>query len=237
MKLIPSNPFQKVKAPSSLPEERRYYLSPSDTEKLIAIANPTWQVIVALTRYAGLRCPSEVLSLKWEHVRFETGRMTVPSPKIEHHPGGGFRVCPIFKALCPHLIRAFKLAAEGEEYVVGGRQGAAYRATANTPEGWVNSNLRTTFVKLIRRAGLTRWPRVFQNLRASCETDLMAAHPIHVVCRWLGNSPTVALKHYVQVLENDVASACGAESGAARSGRDGAGKSKNTGASGNCRVR
>jgi len=105
MKLIPTNPFQEVKAPSALPEERRYYISASDAEKLIAVANPTWRIIVALARFAGLRSPSEVLSLKWEHISFETGRMTVPSPKTEHHPGGACRICPIFKALRPTWSR------------------------------------------------------------------------------------------------------------------------------------
>jgi integrase len=211
LKLIPSNPFADLKLPNVLPAERRHYVSPADAERIIAACNPTWRVIVALARYGGLRCPSEVLSLKWEHVNFETGRMTVPSCKTEHHPGRAYRVCPIFAELRPHLDEAFELAADGAEYVVPGD----YRLAALKPGGWVNSNLRTTFEKIVRRAGLQPWPRLFHNLRASRETDLMQSFPIHVVTAWLGNTPKIALAHYLQTLDADFERAVrGAISGA-----------------------
>jgi hypothetical protein len=104
-------------------------------------------------------------------------------------------VVPIFARLRRHLEDAFELAAPGEVYVVGGTQGATYRAAANVGDGWANANLRTTFETLIRRAGLRAWPRLFHNMRASCETDLMQNHPIHVVTAWIGNTPKIALGH------------------------------------------
>ena len=60
-------------------------------------------------------------------------------------------------------------------------------------------NLRTEFLRLIRRAGLTPWPRLFHTLRASCETDLLAKFPITAVTEGLGHSAAVALKHYARV--------------------------------------
>ena len=59
-------------------------------------------------------------------------------------------------------------------------------------------NLRTTLQRIIERAGLKPWPRLLQNLRSSCETEWCEHYPIASVTRWLGNSPTVALKHYIQ---------------------------------------
>lgn len=103
----------------------------------------------------------------------------------------------------PLLEEAFDLAAPGEVHVVGGQQGQGYRATAQKPGGWVNTNMRTTFEKLIRRAGLKQCPRLFHNLRASCETDLMRDHPIHIVTAWIGNTPKIALGHYLQTLDGD----------------------------------
>lgn len=50
-----------------------------------------WRLIIALTRYGGLRCPSEVLSLEWPHVDWERERMTVFSPKKEYLPRGAYR--------------------------------------------------------------------------------------------------------------------------------------------------
>src|SRR5262249_21631612 len=47
------------------------------------------------------------------------------------------------------------------------------------------------------------WPKLFQNLRASRETELAAIFPLHVVCAWLGNSALIAQNHYLQVTEKD----------------------------------
>jgi hypothetical protein len=58
----------------------------------------------------------------------------------------------------------------------------------------MNANLRTTFEK-IKRAGLTPWPRPFHNLRASRETELVEKYPVQVVTSWLGNTPSVAMRH------------------------------------------
>ena len=55
--------------------------------------------------------------------------------------------------------------------------------------GWINANLRTTFGKILRRAGLEPWPRLFHNLRASRETELVEKYPVQVVTSWLGNTP------------------------------------------------
>jgi hypothetical protein len=38
---------------------------------------------------------------------------------------------------------------------------------ANGPKGWKSCNLRTSFEKLVNRAGLEPWPRLFHNLRSS----------------------------------------------------------------------
>ena len=62
-----------------------------------------------------------------------------------------------------------------------------------------NANLRTQLQRIIKRAGLTPWPKLFQDLRATRETELAEDFPAHVVCAWIGNSPRVAAKHYLQV--------------------------------------
>ena len=114
------------------------------TRKVLDACNPTWRIIVALSRFAGLRCPSEVLSLKWEHVNFETNRMTVPSCKTEHYPGRAYRVCPIFAELRPFLDDAWELAEPGAEYVVPG----GMRLSANRPGGWNNTQAKFVVKKL-----------------------------------------------------------------------------------------
>lgn len=56
--------------------------------------------------------------------------------------------------------------------------------------------------RIIWKAGLAPWPKLFQNLRATRETELAETFPIHVVCEWIGNSAAVAAKHYLQVTDD-----------------------------------
>lgn len=133
--------------------------------------------------------PSEAFSLRWQDVDWARGRLTVPSPKPEHLPGRGYRVIPLFPLLKPYLEAAWDNGPEGTEYIVP----EEYRRRAQGPSGWCNANLRTTLAKVIRRAGLEPWPRLWHSLRASCESDLAQSFPLAVVAKWLGNTPSVAL--------------------------------------------
>jgi len=106
------------------------------------------------------------------------------------------------------------MAEEGQTHVV---PEDLYLPAAHGPRGWVNCNLRTTFEKIVRRAGLEPWPRLFHALRASCETDLAREYPITTACRWIGNTVAVASRHYVQVTEEDFRRASGAAQNPAQS--------------------
>ncbi len=155
---------------------------------LEACPNAQWRLLFALSRFGGLRCPSEHLGLRWGDVDWENGRFTVQSPKTEHHEGHESRVVPIFPELLPHLEAAWDEAAPGTEFVI-----SRYRDPSN--------NLRTQLARIIRKAGLSPWPKLFQNLRATRETELAGSFPIHVVCAWIGNSKAVAVEHYLQVTD------------------------------------
>ncbi len=100
------------------------------------------------------------------------------------------RVVPIFPELRPYLEEAHELNGATNEFAI-----ARYRDS--------NTNLRTRLLKIISRAGVKPWPKLFHNLRASCETDLAKTHPIKAVCDWIGNSITVAQRHYLQTTEED----------------------------------
>jgi integrase len=205
-KLVPSNPFAEVTTKAAMKADRERFVTREETERLLAVCpNVHWRAIVALARFGGLRCPSEVLSLEWQGVDWERDRIRVASPKTEHHPGKASREVPMFPELRPILEQAFEAAPEGAVYVVGGR----YREAAASPSGWRNCNLRTQFGRIIRRAGLEPWPRLFHALRASRETELAAEYPVHVVTSWLGNTPRIAMKHYLMTTEADFRRAAG----------------------------
>ncbi|NLF70803.1 MAG: site-specific integrase [Candidatus Anammoximicrobium sp.] len=190
-KIIDANPFQDLKGGKQANASREFFVTRETTQAVIdACPDGEWRLIVALSRYGGLRCPSEHLALRWDGIDWERDRMTVYSPKTEHHEGGESRVVPIFPELRPYLAEAFEKAPDGAEYAI-----TRYRCK--------NANLRTQFERIIRRAAVAPWPKLFQNMRASRETELTAEYPLHVVCKWIGNSPTVAQAHYLQVTEAD----------------------------------
>ncbi len=198
-KLIAASPFADVKLTAPSTTERQRFITRETVGRILAACNPTWRLIVILSRYGGLRCPSEVLSLRWQGVDWEAGRITVDSPKGKRH-GKGTRVIPMFPELRPELETAWDLASEGAVYVVDADN---YRAAAQSSSGWRNANLRTQFGRILKRAGVEAWPRLFHNLRASRETELAADFPIHVVTSWLGNTPRIAMKHYLQTTDAD----------------------------------
>lgn len=204
--LVAANPFEFVRHRPGDASERRAYVSVTDVQRAIEHApNGTWRLLMALSRFAGLRVPSEALSLRWQDVDWERGRLTVPSPKTQHLAGRSYRVIPLFPALRPYLEAAWDEAPEGAEYVIP----EEYRRRAQGPAGWANANLRTTLEKIIRRAGLSPWPRLWHSMRASCETDLAREFPLAVVAKWLGNTQAVAMRHYVDVTDADFERATG----------------------------
>jgi integrase len=196
--LIGENPFDGVKAAATGIKDRQRFVTREEIARVLkACPDYHWRTIVALSRFGGLRCPSEVLSLRWQDVDWQGDRIVVQSPKTEHHTGKASRMIPLFPELRPVLSEAFELAAEGAEFVVDPR----FRKAALGKAGWMNTNLRTTFQKIVRRAGLQTWPRLFHNLRASRETELVEAYPVQVVTSWLGNTPSVAMRHYLMTTD------------------------------------
>jgi len=95
--IISADPFAGLKGPPAGPNaDRQHYVSRGDARRVLAVCNPDWQLIVAVSRSAGLRAPSEVFSLRWADVNMPADRMVVRSPKTERHAGGASRVVPIF---------------------------------------------------------------------------------------------------------------------------------------------
>ena len=81
------------------------------------------------------------------------------------------------------------MVEEGEDWVVPMLSGNA------------DKNLGTTFRKIISRAGIDVWPKPFQNCRSSRQTELVQQYPTYVVCAWLGNTPSIAHKHYLTMTD------------------------------------
>lgn len=191
------NPFRKVGGGSQVNEERRFYVSREAIERVMDKApSDEWKLLIALGRYGGLRIPSEVVELKISDIDLDKGRITITSPKTEKQ-GKAKRVIPLWPELRPLIETVLKKASPDQVRLL--------------PIVLPGYNPHTQFVRLIERAGLKPWPKVWQNLRSTRETELLKDFPIHVVCAWIGNTERIARRHYLQTTEADFDKAVGVQ--------------------------
>lgn len=193
------NPFEGISASVRADKKRLFFVTREMTAKVIdACPDAQWRLMIALSRFGGLRCPSEHLALTWSDVDWAKNRIRVPSPKTEHHEGKESREIPIFPELRPHLMQVFEEAEAGTVHVI-----TRYREKYG--------NLRTQLGRIIRRAGLSVWPKPWHNMRSTRQTELAETYPMHIVCAWIGNSRAVAQEHYLQVTDAHFTQASGGD--------------------------
>lgn len=179
--LIEGNPFDAIKAGKENNLARQQFIPRSTIKKVLdACPGPQWRLIVSLARYAGLRCPSEVLKLRWTDIDWDKGSMRVDSSKT------GLRFVPMLPEVRLALTEARDAAPDG-----------SIRCVEEYPEN--TANLRQQFGRILERAHVEPWERLFHNLRASCRTELQESLPDHVINKWLGQSSRVAESHYLTV--------------------------------------
>jgi integrase len=207
--LLTRNPFTGLKS-SSIAADRTRYVSPAEAAAISdACPDVRWRVLFGLARLAGLRTPSETHRLTWGDVDWQRRRLSVFAPKTGKH-----RTVPIVPALFQTLQDAFDVAPERSERIV--------RLSRN--------NLHRSLEAILKRAGLTPWPDLWQALRRSCETQWALEFPQHVVSDWVGHSVAVSVRHYLQTPDHllDLAAAGqslrSAKSAAANPGTQGNGR-------------
>ena len=181
-KLLSESPAEDQRIGPEVNRERDYYIDMATTNKVLDGCDTEWALIFGLCRFAGLRCPTEVLGLKWTDVDLAEGRLRIDSVKT------GLRFCPIFPELRPLIEAAKYLAPNNAVHVV-----RRYRGNA--------TNLRTQLTRILGRVGVVPWPKLFVNLRASARTDLQEIFPSHVCDSWMGHSTRIAERHYLQTTD------------------------------------
>ncbi len=188
-KLIPSNPFDHLKSSAVANPSRQFFVTDEIAQKVLAACpSAEWRLLFSLARYGALRIPSEALALRWQDVNWAESRILIHACKTERREGKGQRWIPLFPELVAPLQECFEQAEPGAEYVI-----------AKTRDTSVN--LRTQLGRIVHRAGLSLWPKPWQNCRATRATELHEVFPSHVVNRWCGHSERIAERHYLQTTE------------------------------------
>jgi integrase len=199
--MLASSVFADFKAGAQHNDERTVFIPREVVERVLASCpDAEWRAIVALGRYGGLRCPSETLSLRWQDIDWDAGRMRVRSTKTEGTEGRGHRFTPLFPELRSILLDAYEAADDGAEFVV-----QRYRSDT--------ANLRTQLRRILERAGVEPWPRLLHAMRASRVSELHAAYPAKDAAAWLGHGIGVALRHYASAQDATFAAAAATPTG------------------------
>ena len=189
---IETSPLEGIGTGSYVNRKNDHIVSMDDYRQLLA-ACPCrdWRAILALARIGGLRCPNEVLRLRWEDVDRKRNKFYVRSPKTEHHKGKEGRWVPLFPELRAELETLFfHPDSKGREFVVN-----RYRDA--------DQNLRTTFTKIVKRAGLDVFPRPFDNMRMSRSNEIYRKMGAFKESEWIGHSGRVRADHYLSITDDD----------------------------------
>ena len=198
--IIAKNPFEDMKhlIVGASPKSRIRFIDLVVVDRVLAACpNAHWRAVFALARYGGLRVPSELCALRWQDIDWENGRILVNCRKTKGHEGRETRFTPLFAELRRELQVWRKEAPSDREFVL---------KPAVSPK----TNLRTGLIKILKKAGIRPWPKLFQNLRSSRATELRDEFPSHVVAAWLGHTVKVADDHYNQVTDEHFRRAAGA---------------------------
>ncbi|BBO32094.1 hypothetical protein PLANPX_1706 [Lacipirellula parvula] len=110
----------------------------------------------------GLRCPSEVLTLRWTDIDWEGQRFLVQSSKTEHHVGAGERLVPIFPELIKPLNDVWDEAGAGAEFVI------TFSPRAKSAVNLVATCAALSSSMATRGASTTKWRSTSTASTSSC---------------------------------------------------------------------
>ena len=193
------NPFRSQSGKAPPVDKDWRYVTASDLAALLASCrNDGWRVFLCLQRIQAFR-RGEALALRVRHLQHVGkagsvgygavsipiyGVITIPGQTVAVKTGKG-RQLPILRQDLADALLRLTDGANANAYVI--------------PEEQVSrNNVRARMFKVIRDAGLTRWPDLFQVLRRNAETDMAnIGLPQYVVSEWVGHEIRTSVQYYL----------------------------------------
>ncbi len=199
---IQKNPFEHLRGSAKTNHSRDFFIRLELAQEVLkACPDARWRLLFSFARWGGLRMPSEVSFLRWSDVMWDSDKIRIKVPKktgrIEQERGNfSQRFIPIF----PEIRTALEeYAAETGEKT--GENDSIFPELDGSDRA--GALIRKQFRQLLKRANIVEWPKLFNNLRATRDTELQDIYPLHKVCSWLGHTPRISLKHYAQMTSDD----------------------------------
>ena len=184
--LIRVNPFADLPSGSTASAEPVFVSGDEIDQVIEKLPNATFKLLLGLSRRAGLRTPSETLSIRRRDVLEDVSMLYVRCTKTEAHEDKQERFVPICEKLRPLLIARMAECSNDDDLLcpIGSEKG-------------IGGYAREVVEDAIEAAGLKVWPDRFQTLRSSLAKDWKARGiPEFAVDAWLGHNNVTSRKHY-----------------------------------------
>jgi integrase len=147
---------------------------------IAAIDDPALAVVVAMSRWGGVRVSSEIRSLDWSRIDRTAGRIRIDDVKR-----GCEREIPLFPELASVLDRH-----PGDVPLCGDLIGMSHAGITARLHGVLDS------------LGIPRWAAPWHSMRATRETELIERFGVATASKWIGNSEAVAMRSYALVTDD-----------------------------------
>lgn len=180
--ILQKTPFRGISIPSCTNVDRVVYVDSAKINQLLSVCDVNWKALVCLSRYTGLRCPSDIKSLKWAAIDFDRKRILSDRQKTS-------RTVEI--PMQPEVESALKAMLD-----VTGESEYVFKDDIRLSGETIYKRLKLRVIK----AGLTPWPRLTTNLRVSMGVDWKnAGIPHSTYSVWLDHSEAVQKSHYEHI--------------------------------------
>ncbi|MEM9354569.1 MAG: phage integrase SAM-like domain-containing protein [Pseudomonadota bacterium] len=195
LKRIDENPFEHVPPAVDDSDDREFNVTIEIFDKLMRHEpDPMFRLVLALARFGGLRTPSEIGPLQREWCSDKS--IKVHTVKLDYLPKKRWRRVPIFSPLRPYLDDVLKLPPDPSGALIYG-----FKIT--------ESALTSRMHRLLNRAKVEPWPKLWLNLRSTRITELEDSRLFSETAldRWFGNTKKTRKKHYNQVFKDQLEAA------------------------------
>lgn len=178
-RLLAASPAADLQA-SYVTSDKLVEVSAETVGRLMAAVDPELCAFLALARWGGLRL-AEIPRVMNEDIDWNKGELMVRESK-RAKSGYTRRLIPLF----PELRAPLQSLTDNRDLVMP------------TLAALSQSGVTDRVERAAEQLGIQLWPRLWQNMRATRESELIRENPAGLVevCKWIGNSPQVALKHY-----------------------------------------
>ena len=179
------NPFTLLPSPGETNPDGNVYVDREVVEDVVDFClDQDTRLVLILGRYLGLRLPSEIRTIKWRDINFNEGTIRILDSKSKE-----YRYPPLFKRVRQELENM----TPGKRWLM-------------SPKflGCSDANNHRKIKQAVLRSPHKPWINIRQNLRTSCENDLLATNPPHLVYQWIGHTERVSRKHYQKPRPQDV---------------------------------